>query len=142
MDFLFVVLGFFLHTNMIVQTLGCNLILVLEMTRYPGTIVDALNGNIIVLCLYKFIDNCLQLLSVHFKRPKAYIHFVRLKTQMWIEDQRCGQIIILGQFTGRHARRLGETANSAAIATIKTATNTSTSIAASTSTSSSRAMGC
>lgn len=70
---------------MIVKPLGSYLILILEMTPYPGPIIDALYGNVVVLCVYKFIDNRFQLLCIYFEGPKAYIHFVRLKAQMRIQ---------------------------------------------------------
>lgn len=87
---------------MIVEPLGGNLVLVLEMTRYPRPLVYALDGYIVVLRVDKVVHDRFQLLRVHLKRPKAYVHLVGLKSKMRIEDQRCGQVIVLGQFPRRH----------------------------------------
>lgn len=104
---------------MIVQPLSGDLVFILQMTWYPGTLVDALYGHIVVLRVYKFINNRFQLLCIDLKGTKAYVHFVRLKSQMGIQYQRCGQVIILREFTRRHTRRLRQPANCAAVATVE-----------------------
>lgn len=69
--------------------------LVVNGPRYPVARHDALVCFVVVLRLNEFRSYSLELIVLHLQRTKAGVHFVCGEAQDGIEDERCGEIIVL-----------------------------------------------
>lgn len=76
------------------------------MTRHPFATHNLPERLLIVLRTNEFGNDALQFVGVCLQRTIFDVHFVRCEAQIWIEDKRCGQIIVFGQLFWRHASRL------------------------------------
>lgn len=68
---------------------------VVHRPRYPIARHDALVCFLIVLILDKFRSDPFELIVLYLERAEAGVHFVGGEAQDGIEDQRCGEIIVL-----------------------------------------------
>lgn len=78
------------------------------MPGHPFTLHQTLERLLLVLGATIIDDNIAQFLNARrFNRPEFGVHFVGGEAEVWIENERCGQIVVFGELFGCHSDVLG-----------------------------------